>query len=87
MNPIPLKMMRRLSVIFIILGLLVFTIGICIGSIIGLIVIVIGLMILVGTLIFVFICARCPYCGGFIKLGFHNYYCPHCGNYVNYNIM
>ena len=85
MNHIPLKITRRLSVIFTILGLLVLSIGICIGPMIGFIVIVAGLLILVGTIIFVAVFARCPYCGGFMKVGFHNYHCPHCGKYVNYN--
>lgn len=85
MNHILLKITRRLSVIFTILGLLVLSIGICIGSMIGLILIVAGLLILVGTIIFVAVFARCPYCGGFMKVGFHNYHCPHCGKYVNYN--
>lgn len=85
MNPIPLRTMRRLSVIFFILGLLFLTIGICIGTMTGLIVLAVGLVILVGTCIFIALFARCPHCGGFIKLGFRNYYCPNCGQYVDYN--
>lgn len=85
MNPIPLRVMRRLSVIFFILGILFLTIGICIGTMTGLIVLAVGLVILVGTYIFIALFARCPYCGGFIKVGFRNYYCPHCGQYVDYN--
>lgn len=85
MNPISLKTMRRLSVIFTMIGLVFLTIGICMGSMRGFLVIVAGLVILVGTIIFVAVFARCPHCGGFIKVGFHNYYCPHCGKYVNYN--
>lgn len=83
MNNIPLKIVTRLSVIFSVLGLLLIALGICIGATTGLIVLAVGLLILIGTIIFIALFCRCPHCGGFIKVGYRNHYCPHCGNYVD----
>lgn len=83
MNHIPLKMVTRLAVIFATLGLLLFIMGICIGTNIGLLVLIVGLLILVGTIIFIAFFSKCPYCGGFLKVGYHNHYCPHCGKYID----
>lgn len=85
MNQIPLKIVTRLSVIFVTLGFFLVTIGICIGTTIGLIVLALGLVILVGTIIFIALFSRCPFCGGFLKIGFRKHYCPHCGKYVDHN--
>lgn len=83
MNHISLKILARMSAIFFILGLLFFVIGCCIGNVEGLIVLAIGLLIWVGTIIIMALFSRCPYCGGFLKVGYSKLYCPHCGNYVN----
>jgi len=83
MNHISLKIVARLSAIFFILGLPFFVIGCCIGNVVGLIILAVGLLIWVGTIIFIALFSRCSYCGGFLKVGYRNLYCPHCGNYVN----
>ena len=83
MNYISLKTVARLSAILFILGLLFFVIGCCIGNVVGLIVLAVGLLIWVGIIIIIALFSRCPYCGGCLKVGYHNHYCPHCGNYVN----
>lgn len=83
MNHISHKNATKISAIFFILGLLFFVIGCCIGNVAGLIVIVVGLLIWVGVLIIIALFCRCSYCGGFLKVGYHNHYCPHCGNYVD----
>jgi len=85
MNNIPLKIVTRISVILLVLGFLLVTIGICIGNSLGLIVLILGLAILIGAIIFIAIFSRCPICGGFLKMGFRNHYCPHCGKYVDHN--
>ena len=85
MNHIPLKIVRRLSAIFAALGFLLLVIGIFIGGTTGLIVLGLGLIVLCAMIIFIAIFSRCPQCGGFLQVGFVNYYCPHCGKYVNYN--
>ena len=77
MHRIPLKIVTRLSVIFTVIGLLLVIIGICTGT-------MIGLVELVGTIIFIAVFRRCPHCGSFLKTGC-NRYCPHCGKYVNEN--
>ena len=53
MKPIPLKTAAKLSITFSILGILLLTIGICIGTNVGLIVLIIGLIVLLGTIIFI----------------------------------
>ena len=83
MNHISLKTVARLSAILFILGLLFFIIGCCIGNEVVLIVLAVGLLIWVGIIIIIALFSRFPYCGGFLKVGYHNHYCPHCGNYVN----
>lgn len=83
MNHISSKNVARLSAVFFILGLLFFVIGCCIGNAVGLTVLAVGLLIWVGTIIFMALFSRCVYCGGFLKVGYRNHYCPHCGNYVN----
>ena len=60
MKHIPLKVVKKISVIFSVLGLL---------------------LVIIFTILF----RRCPYCGGFLKVGFQNFYCPHCGNYIDGN--
>lgn len=85
MNHIPLKIVRKVSAIWGALGFLLVTIGICIGTTIGLIVLAAGLVVLVGMIIFIVLFSRCPYCGGSLKLLFYNHYCPHCGEYVDGN--
>lgn len=85
MSRISLKMVRRLSAIFAALGFLLLITGICIGAAAGLIVLALGLVVLLAMLIFIALFSRCPRCGGFLKIGFANYYCPHCGRYINYN--
>lgn len=90
MHQIPLKMVRKLYLIFFLLGILVIAIGIFIGTIhktIGIIVILAGGAILAGDLIFLDIFCRCPYCGRLIWLPLYNFYCPHCGNYLDVNNM
>lgn len=90
MHQIPLKMVRKLYLIFFLLGILVIAIGIFIGTIhktIGIIVILAGCAILVGDLIFAVIFCRCPYCGQGIPFPLYNFYCPHCGNYLDVNNM
>lgn len=90
MHQIPLKMVRKLYLIFFLLGILVIAIGIFIGTIrkiIGIIVILAGCAILAGDIIFVAIFSRCPYCGNWIRVPLYNYYCPHCGNYLDVNNM
>lgn len=70
MKHIPLKMVKRLSIIFSILGLLFILIGCCIGSMstmAGLIVLG-GLLILIGTIIFIALFCRCPHCGNYIVM-------------------
>lgn len=84
MHRIPLKIVTRLSVIFTVIGLLLVIIGICTGTMIGLIILGAGLVELVGTIIFIAVFRRCPHCGSFLKTGC-NRYCPHCGKYVNEN--
>ena len=79
MHRIPLKIVTRLSVIFTVIGLLLVIIGICTGTMIGLIILGAGLVELVGTIIFIAVFRRCPHCGSFLKTGC-NRYCPHCGN-------
>lgn len=51
MHRIPLKIVTRLSVIFTVIGLLLVIIGICTGTMIGLIILGAGLVELVGTII------------------------------------
>lgn len=82
---IPLKMVTRLSVIFLILGLLLIIIGCFIGTMAGLIIIGLGLLVLIGNIIYISLFCRCPHCRGFTKLRLRNFYCPHCGNYVDLN--
>lgn len=83
MNHIPYKTVTKLAVIFSTLGVLLFVVGICIGTTAGFIVLALGLLILVVTIIFIVLFGRCPYCEGFLGVGYHNHYCPHCGNYVD----
>lgn len=52
MHRIPLKIVTRLSVIFTVIGLLLVIIGICTGTMMGLIILGAGLVELVGTIIF-----------------------------------
>lgn len=80
MKSIPLAVVQKLAIAFYVLGISLMVIGCCIGTMKGLIVVLLGLLVLVGTIIFLFIFSRCPYCDGFIRLRKH--YCPHCGNYV-----
>lgn len=90
MHEIPLKMVRKLYLIFFLLSILVITIGIFIGTIheiIGIIVILAGCAMLAGDLIFLSIFCRCPYCGRAIRFPLYNHYCPHCGNYLDINNM
>lgn len=82
---IPLKMVTRLSGIFLILGLLLIIIGCFNGTMAGLIVIGLGLLVLIGNIIYISLFCRCPHCRGFTKLRLRNFYCPHCGNYVDLN--
>ena len=84
MHRISLKIVTRLSVIFTVIGLLLVIIGICTGTIMGLIILGAGLVELVGTIIFIAVFRRCPHCGSFLKTGC-NRYCPHCGKYVDEN--
>lgn len=51
MHRIPLKIVTRLSVIFTVIGLLLVIIGICTGTMMGLIILGAGLVELVGTII------------------------------------
>lgn len=90
MHQIPLKMVRKLYLIFFLLGILVIAIGTFIGTIhwtIGIIVILAGCAILAGDIIFAVIFSRCPYCGEWIWVPLYNYHCPHCGNYLDVNNM
>lgn len=80
MHRIPLKIVTRLSVIFTVIGLLLVIIGICTGTMIGLIILGAGLVELVGTIIFIAVFRS----GSFLKTGC-NRYCPHCGKYVDEN--
>lgn len=82
MKPIPLKTAAKLSITFSILGILLLAIGICIGTNVGLIVLIIGLIILLGTIIFIGLFYRCPYCEGFLTVPYRSHYCPHCGKYL-----
>lgn len=84
MNRITLKILAKLSAILFILGLVFFVIGCCIGNTVGLLVLAAGLLIWFGIIIMIALFSKCPYCGGFLKVGYHNLYCPHCGNYVNW---
>ena len=61
MSHIPLKVVARLSIIFIVLGLLFLIAGLCIGSVVGLIVLAIGLIILIGIIFFLALFSRCPF--------------------------
>ena len=79
MKPIPLSLVTKISIIFSILGILLLVLGISIGSITGLIMIVLGWIVLIGTIIFKAIFYRCPHCKHFLKIPYHNHYCPHCG--------
>ena len=83
MNRITLKILAKLSAILFILGLVFFVSGCCIGNTVGLLVLAAGLLIWFGIIIMIALFSKCPYCGGFLKVGYHNLYCPHCGNYVN----
>ena len=85
MKHIPLKVVKKISVIFSVLGLLLVIIGICLGTTTGLVLWLTGVVILVGVIIFTILFRRCLYCGGFLKVGFQNFYCPHCGNYIDGN--
>ena len=85
MKHIPLKVVKKISVIFSVLGLLLVIIGICLGTTTGLVLWLTGVVILVGVIIFTILFRRCPYCGEFLKVGFQNFYCPHCGNYIDGN--
>lgn len=67
MHRIPLKIVTRLSVIFTVIGLLLVIIGICTGTMMGLIILGAGLVELVGTIIFIAVFRRCPHCGSFLK--------------------
>ena len=58
MHRIPLKIVTRLSVIFTVIGLLLVIIGICTGTMIGLIILGAGLVELVGTIIFLLLCSE-----------------------------
>lgn len=80
MKSVSLAVVQKLSLAFFILGVGIMIIGLCIGTKKGLIVLLAGLLVLVGNIIFIAIFSRCPHCGGFIKLRKH--YCPYCGNYV-----
>lgn len=83
MKPIPLSLVTKISIIFSILGILLLVLGISIGSITGIIVIILGWIVLIGTIIFKVIFYRCPYCENFIGIPYHNHYCPHCGKYLD----
>ena len=83
MKHLPLKTVTRLSILFSVLGLLLFVIGICVGTTAGLVVLAAGLLVLVGTIIFIALFCRCPYCGGFLKVGYRHLHCPHCGTYID----
>ena len=67
MHRIPLKIVTRLSVIFTVIGLLLVIIGICTGTMIGLIILGAGLVELVGTIIFIAVFRRCPHVVVFLK--------------------
>lgn len=81
---IPLKMVTRLSVIFLILGLLLIIIGCFIGTMAGLIVIGLGLLVLISNDLYISI-LQMSSLQSFTKVRLRNFYCPHCGNYVDLN--
>lgn len=82
MKPLPLSTVTKLSITFSFLGLLFITAGIRIGTGAGLIVLGLGLLLLVGTIIFLALFYRCPHCGGFLTIWYHNHHCPHCGSFL-----
>lgn len=83
MKSIPLSIVAKLSIMFSILGLLLVVLGICIGTNVGIIVLMAGLIVLVGTIIFRILFYRCPHCEGFLNVPYRNHYCPHCGKYLS----
>lgn len=82
MKPIPLSTVVKLSATFSILGILLMVLGICIGTNAGLIVLIAGLAVLAGTIIFMALFYRCPRCEGFLRIWYRNHYCPNCGKYL-----
>ncbi len=85
MKNMPLKKVVKIAIASSISGFLLMAIGIGIGTAslpAALIVIIAGLFVLTGTIIFMALFYRCPYCGGFLSVRYYNVYCPHCGNYI-----
>ena len=85
MKHIPLKVVKKISVIFSVLGLLLVIIGICLGTPTGLVLWLTGVVILGGVIIFTSLFRRWPYSGEFLKVGFQNFYCPHCSRGIGGN--
>lgn len=82
MKPIPLSKVVKIAIICCSAGLLLEAIGIGIGGgnlIAGLIVIVAGWIVLIGTIVFWALFYRCPHCNGWLPNWYRNKYCPHCG--------
>lgn len=78
MKHISLVKVIKISIACFLLSLLFIAIGICIGNIIGLVVIIAGFIVLVGAIIFIARFYRCPYCGNFLTVWYSRRYCPHC---------
>lgn len=81
MKHIPLSIVSKLSRVFYLLTIFLLFNGARIGTGAGLIMTIAGVVILIGTLIFVFIFSRCPHCNHVIHD--YGYFCPYCGNRIN----
>lgn len=84
MKPIQLSTVVKLSATFSALGifLMIIGLGFCSDLNVSLIVLLVGLLVLVGTIIFMAVFLRCPYCGGSVRLMYRGHYCQHCGRYL-----
>lgn len=82
MKPIPLSTVQKLSLTFFLIGVILMVLGICTGTMVGLIILMVaGWIVLIGDIIFIVLFFRCPHCGeGLLKI--RSNYCPHCGNYL-----
>lgn len=81
-KPIPLSTVIKIFITVTMLGILLMVIGLCIGNNVGLVVLLAGLIVIAGAIVFRIIYYRCPYCEGFLTIPYRNHYCPHCGKYL-----
>ena len=87
---IPLSKVVVLSLALYILGFLIFLIGgFIVASIpegigvwIGIVVMMIGIAVVVGAVVFDDKFYRCPHCNCYLTVWYRYHYCPTCGNFL-----